>query len=292
MKTNFLLQLTEKKLKLNTTIKKLFFLGGLSFIMLSFLSFTTLKSIDEVGLLPEKHKLKVEEGFQVSQDNEFIYIIAFNSSNSQSVYSSEIINYDGNNTCGMNRQELFEDAGKNFIKYLVTEYGSNERYWSILYKGASGDKTYIDWNFKGFDTKAKTQNAKETYARSITNSNNEIYDTGFTYKCNMGYSQKTQPTQSNTVGKAYWVSYYVKNSTVYVTKVYNNNCNHCQNEISEAFVKWLILNDYDRYASTVYVINMHDVNESALEDRRTEAIIRYKQQGYSVINVGFTYTQK
>jgi hypothetical protein len=77
---------------------------------------------------------------------------------------------------------------------------------------------------------------------------------------------------------------------MYITKVYNNDCNHCQNEIAESLKKWLILNDYDHQVSTVNIISIHDVDEASLTERRTEKILERKQKGYNVIYIGFTYT--
>lgn len=106
-------------------------------------------------------------------------------------------------------------------------------------------------------------------------------------------SKATQPKTAHTSeGKAWWCSYYTKNSkTIYITKAYNNDCNHCQNEIAVAFEKWLILNDYDNHASTRNMISINDVTKANIEERREKYIIDRKQKGYSVINVGFTFTE-
>jgi hypothetical protein len=114
----------------------------------------------------------------------------------------------------------------------------------------------------------------------------------FTIKPDVNYkSSKETTTYKNTnEGKAWWCSYYTKNKTMYITKVYNNDCNHCQNEIAESLKKWLILNDYDHQVSTVNIISIHDVDEASLTERRTEKILERKQKGYNVIYIGFTYT--
>ena len=246
------------------------------------------------------------EGIPASKDEEFIFIIAYpgNQNDSKSMYISGMIQYDGYDACSKDyytSHDLFSEAGQKFLNYLESEYSLDKKDWKLQYVGnLSGNADYADYPsgyFTGFGTKAETQNIKESYIRNKKNDGvHKIYDTDFTYKCHVAYSSstaKTQPQQNNTVGKAYWFSYYIKNdNTVYVTKVYNNDCNHCGNEISEAFVKWLILNDYDNRATTLHVNNMNDVKESALDERRTEKILWYKQKGYAVVNVGFTYIAK
>ena len=105
--------------------------------------------------------------------------------------------------------------------------------------------------------------------------------------------KKEIPTNKSREGKAYWCSYYMAaDKRIYMTQVYNNDCNYCQNEIKESFSKWLILYDYDRRASSVHVTSISDVSQSNLEERRTEMIIKRKQQDYTVIDVRYTYTEK
>ena len=121
-----------------------------------------------------------------------------------------------------------------------------------------------------------------------------MYDTDFTYRC-LGTNASTAQTkpQQKSEGKAWWCSYYIKNDKiVYITKVYNNDCNHCQNEIATSFVKWLILNDYDNQAGTLHVTSISDVTKAELEERREKYIIDRKQKNYSVVDVGFTFTDK
>lgn len=94
-----------------------------------------------------------------------------------------------------------------------------------------------------------------------------------------------------TNGKAYWYSYYNKGADkkLYITKVYNNNCNHCSAEITAAFKEWLILNDYENTVSSVNIDNLNDIEEAALEKRSDATIIKYKGYGYSIIKVEFAY---
>ncbi|MFA5298253.1 MAG: hypothetical protein WC389_08620 [Lutibacter sp.] len=95
-------------------------------------------------------------------------------------------------------------------------------------------------------------------------------------------------------GKAYWFSFYNNgtNKKLYISQVYNNDCNHCSNEITADFKKWLILNDYENTVSTQNINNLQDVDESTLESRREAIIIRYKGYGYSIVSVNFKYTEK
>lgn len=101
------------------------------------------------------------------------------------------------------------------------------------------------------------------------------------------------PMQRKNAGKAWWYSYYVNDPAkkIYITEVYNNDCYYCNNETSEAFKKWLIMNDYDHKASTLHIICLRDSKESSAKERRDETIYKYKQKDYAVIKVGFTYKE-
>ncbi|MBA4300881.1 MAG: hypothetical protein C0433_12385 [Cyclobacterium sp.] len=93
-------------------------------------------------------------------------------------------------------------------------------------------------------------------------------------------------------GKAWWFTYHSNDFSkkAYVSRVYNNDCNHCRNEINAAFRKWLVMHDYlTQVSGDLY--SQHDASESSLQKRRDEYIYKYKQMGYSVINVSFTYTE-
>ena len=95
-------------------------------------------------------------------------------------------------------------------------------------------------------------------------------------------------------GKAHWFSYYNNgtNKKLYISQVYNNDCDHYNNEITGDFKKWIILNDYENTVSTQNINNLQDVDESTLESRREAIIIRYKGCGYSIVKVNFKYTEK
>ncbi len=238
-----------------------------------------------------------EDGAPPANDEQFIFIVAYpgNLSNSTTSYVSGIIEYNGYDACSkdsynsVSSEQLFSEAGRKFLSYLESEYGLNKSDWQIQFKDQSAFSNYPSGYFKGYETKAKAQYELDSYLRN----NDRIKRTSFTYKCLVDYSSKSTPApvQNKAEGKAWWCTYYLKGTTMYLTKVYNNDCNHCQNEISAAFVKWLILNDYDHQAITSYVVNLQDVNESDLDERREEKILWYKQKGYNVIKVSFTYTE-
>jgi hypothetical protein len=94
-----------------------------------------------------------------------------------------------------------------------------------------------------------------------------------------------------TNGKAYWVVTYTLTGSkkLFISSVFTNDCNHCCNEIREAFKKHLVMKDYDRNASTVAMSCLQDVKESTLEERRDSEIYKRKQQGYTVTEVNFSY---
>lgn len=98
---------------------------------------------------------------------------------------------------------------------------------------------------------------------------------------------------SAKLGKAYWYSYYNDGTDkkLYITQVYNTDCDHCGNEIKEAFKKWLILNDYENAVSKVNIDSLHDIDEGSLEKRRESTIIKYKGYDYTIVRVNFTYNE-
>ena len=232
-----------------------------------------------------------------ASDEQFIYIIAYagTQNNSMDNYVSGMINYNGYDACSkefITSADFFASAGRKFLNYLESKYGLNKNDWKLQYAGKGSMVDYPSGYFKGFETKSEAQKAKDEYLRK--DSRGTLYDNDFTYRC---LGSNASPTETKSMqkseGKAWWCSYYIKDDKiVYITKVYNNDCNHCQNEIATAFAKWLILNDYDNQATTLHINSISDVTKSNLEERREEYIIGRKQKNYTVINVEFTYTEK
>lgn len=172
-----------------------------------------------------------------ANDAEFIYIVAYpgNQNNSTKSYVSGIIEYSGYDACSNNgnslsNEQFFSEAGHKFLKYLENEYGLNQNEWKVQYKSQLSFSDYPSGYFKGYETKSEAQGELETYLRN----NDHIQRTSFTYKClSNGTIHKAVSQQNNAAGKAYWCTYYIKNdNAVYITNVYNNDCNHCQNEIA------------------------------------------------------------
>jgi len=104
---------------------------------------------------------------------------------------------------------------------------------------------------------------------------------------------RTIPAGTTHEGKAYWYSYYNNgnNKKLYITQVYNTDCNYCNNEITSSFKKWLILNDYENTVSTVNIDNLQDIDAESLQKRREATIIKYKGYGYSIVKVDFSYNE-
>ena len=103
--------------------------------------------------------------------------------------------------------------------------------------------------------------------------------------------KKTEESNINTEakeGKAYWFVSFMFNNKMYVSYVFNNDCNHCNNEITTAYKKFLVMNDYVTNPNTANMLTYHDVDSKKLLERRDEQIYKRKQQGYSVINVNFS----
>lgn len=104
-------------------------------------------------------------------------------------------------------------------------------------------------------------------------------------------SEKIEKKQNTIEGKAYWFISYMFGKKMYVSYVFNNDCNHCENEIKEAYKKYLVMNDYVTNPSTSSMLTYQDVTNNKLKERRDEQIYKRKQQGYTVINVNFSYTE-
>lgn len=233
-----------------------------------------------------------------ASDDQFIYLTAYAGiqNNSTDTYVSGMINYSGYDACNkeyITSADFYSDAGRKFLNYLENKFGLDKNDWKIQFEGSgsSSGSSYPGSYFTGFETRSEAQSAKDENIRK-NDSRGTVYDTDFSYKC-LGTATITEQAKPvlKSQGKAWWCTYYLKGTTMYLTKVYNNDCNHCQNEISAAFVKWLILNDYDHQANTSYVVNLQDIDESDLDERREEKILWYKQKEYNVINVSFTYTE-
>lgn len=98
-------------------------------------------------------------------------------------------------------------------------------------------------------------------------------------------------------GEVWWFTYHdsgFEKKVLFVSRAYNNDCNslesHCSHTINAAFRKWMVINDYLTQVSGA-VESTEAASESSLQKKRDETIYRYKQYGYSVINVSFTYTE-
>jgi hypothetical protein len=103
---------------------------------------------------------------------------------------------------------------------------------------------------------------------------------------------KKHTTNTHVVeGKAYWFISYTKDQKKYVSYVFNNDCNHCYNEIKEAYKRYLIMNDYFTNVNTVSMTYYHDVSREKLNERRDDEVYKRKQQGYSIVNVNFSYSE-
>lgn len=116
------------------------------------------------------------------------------------------------------------------------------------------------------------------------------------FLCSFNYNNETKnylKNHSEEQGKAYWYSFYNngRDKKLYITQVYNNDCNHCSNEINEAFKKWLILNDYENSVTIVNINSLQDIEEASLEERREKTILKYKGYDYVIVKVNFTYNE-
>jgi hypothetical protein len=93
-------------------------------------------------------------------------------------------------------------------------------------------------------------------------------------------------------GKSFWILHRTDdaNKIYHITQIINNNCNHCGDEMSIAFGKYLVMNDYSR--DPRMSLSEHDVSLSSMEKRRDERIFKYKQMGYRVIQHNFYFKSK
>lgn len=110
---------------------------------------------------------------------------------------------------------------------------------------------------------------------------------------NSSYDANEGDKNSEVVeGKAYWFVTYSENQKIYMSYVFNNNCNHCKNEIMVAFDKYLVMNDYVSNPNTGRMLTYHDVSKEKLDERRDEQIYKRKQQRITVVNVDFSYEKE
>jgi hypothetical protein len=68
-------------------------------------------------------------------------------------------------------------------------------------------------------------------------------------------------------GKSFWILHRTDdaNKIYHITQIINNNCNHCGDEMSIAFGKYLVMNDYSRDPSMS--ISEHDVSLYKMEKK-------------------------
>lgn len=116
---------------------------------------------------------------------------------------------------------------------------------------------------------------------------------GFSSDRTNGIEPKPEIIQTNIDGKAWWFITHTDYSKkkMFISKSFNNDCDHCYNEIRKAFDKFLVMNDYETYPNNANMSHYHDVNQSSIEKRRDDIIYRSKQQGLSVITVNFSYVE-
>ncbi len=105
------------------------------------------------------------------------------------------------------------------------------------------------------------------------------------------HSDINNVSETTAEGKAYWFISYLVDKKMYVSSVFNNDCNHCNNEIMAAYKKFLVMNDYLSNPNTANMLTYHDISLESLNERRDEQIYKRKQQGYTVTNVNFTYSE-
>jgi hypothetical protein len=96
-------------------------------------------------------------------------------------------------------------------------------------------------------------------------------------------------THNTNDGQSYWFVSYTINMNMYVSYVFNNDCNHCENEIREAYKEYLGKYSYTNNPMTSYMNTYHDISEANLEERRDELITQRKNQGYYVLGISFSY---
>jgi hypothetical protein len=106
------------------------------------------------------------------------------------------------------------------------------------------------------------------------------------------HDSKPALLSKSSEGKAYWfVTFTTSDKKMYFSYVFNNDCDHCGNEIREAFKKYLVMNDYETTVGTQNMSTYHDVDKEKLIKRRDDEIYRRKQQTIKVINVNFSYKE-
>lgn len=219
----------------------------------------------------------------VNGNHSYIFLTATpgNQNYSTTYYVSGIIDYNGDKAC-------CSAAEEKFLNYLENNYGLDKSDWKIHFNGPYGTVDYPSTSWSGWSSESDAEKEIDNY----TMSNMKKVTTGFTFQCSSGTIKQdnTASTQSNE-GKAWWCTYYLDevNMKLYISYVYNNDCDHCSNEITADFKKWLILNDYVNSPSAVNITSLHDVNEKSLEERRKDTLLKYKERGFAVFNLSYKY---
>jgi|GEM_PF-3426798 hypothetical protein len=159
MKTNF--------------IKKTVILGAMALMLLMASAFVTKETTVKTG-----------------DDPEYIYLIAYagNQNNSNNIYISNIIEYQGYDVCGSNyvtTHDFFGKAGEKFMANVEKYNNLDINDWKIQYQMGNGYVSYPYGYYKGFLSRAEAVKAKEKYVSEVRSRGNgaKIFETYFTYKC-------------------------------------------------------------------------------------------------------------
>lgn len=159
MKTNF--------------IKKTVILGAMALMFLMASAFVTKETTIKTG-----------------DDPQYIYLIAYagNQNNSNNIYISNIIEYQGYDVCGSNyvtTHSFFGEAGEKFMDNIDKYNTLDISQWKIQYQMGNGNVSYPNGYSKGFSSRAEASRAKEKYVNEVRSRGNgaKVFETYFTYKC-------------------------------------------------------------------------------------------------------------
>ena len=168
-------------MKTNFKILASSFITNGTLIILSFLALLLMTSFG------------VKNEVQNTEDDEYIFVIAYpgaNSNTSNTNYISGIIHYAGYDACPDYNYStaFFGEAGQEFMNTVERNHNVDISQWRIEYYDKYGNgSSYPSGYFKGYSSKGQAEATKKKKVQEIENRSsgpNKAYETWFTYSCN------------------------------------------------------------------------------------------------------------
>lgn len=156
----------------------------------NFIKKTVLVAVMALTLVMSSAFITKKQNVKTSDDSQYIYLIAYagNQNNSNNIYISNIIEYQGYDVCGSNyvtTHSFFGEAGEKFMANVEKYNNLDINDWKIQYQMGNGNVSYPSGYSKGFSSRAEAVKAKERYVSEVKSRGNgaKVFETYFTYKC-------------------------------------------------------------------------------------------------------------